>query len=90
MKAPRGMTASQHALWRMQGRIRSRLHQIQITQAELSQITRLSKSYVSAILSPTAVSKPHTRGPGLNTIILLAWALKCAPGWLAFGEGEGP
>ena len=28
--------------------------------------------------------------PGINTVEALAVALDVAPGWLAFGDGEGP
>ena len=44
-------------------------------------------------LSPAAVSRIETDptlDPKLSTIRAIAEVLRCAPGWLAFGEGRAP
>ena len=90
MKAPRHMTTSQRALWRMQARMRARMDQLQITQKDLSQATGLSLSYIWSLSSAVALTATRTRGQRLCTRLNLAQVLKCDPGWLAFGEGDDP
>lgn len=88
MKAPRKMTPPQRALWGMQARMRSRMDKLQITQTDLAQATKLSRSYIWSFFSAAALTGSRTRGPGLCTILNLAQVLKCDPGWLAFGEKD--
>lgn len=63
-------------------RAKSRLQALQLTQDELANAVGKTQSGVNHWLA-------GRREPGLDDLERLARALKCTPGWLAFGEGPG-